>query len=393
MKIALVHDWLNGLRGGERCLQAFLSIYPQADIFTLLHHPGTTTEEIDARVKMTSFLQRIPGSKSHYRQFLPLYPAAVKRFDLRGYDIIISLSHAAAKNVVVPDGTLHICYCFTPMRYIWDQAEAYFGWKKKILWPVVERLRSWDLEGSESVHQFVGISKFIAARIQCFYSRDSEVIYPPVDTSWINERVAAREIHSRPGEAFLCAGALVPYKRADAVIEAFNRLGEELWVAGTGPCEGELRRKAGPNIKFLGYLSDAELAECYRRCRALVFAGTEDFGMMPIECMAAGRPVIALHGGGLKESIEGIKPWAPYEVDMANATGVCIRRSDNNLADSIIESVELFMRREDQFSERVCKRRAALFGPDRFFNDWGRLARHYGIDAARAEELTTGVYA
>lgn len=393
MRVALIHDWLNGMRGGERCLQAFLCLYPEADIFTLFHQPGTTSPEIDARVKKVSFLQRIPGAKRWYRHLLPLYPAAVRRFDLRGYDLIISLSHAAAKNINVPKGSLHICYCFTPMRYIWDQAEAYLGSKRGLFWPFIERMREWDQKSSRGVHQFVAISHFIAARIRCFYGRDADVIYPPVDARWLNDRVATRELRAQPGEAFLYAGALVPYKRVDAVISAFSALNLPLWIVGSGPEEMRLRELAGPSVTFLGHVTDAELADRYRRCRALVFAGTEDFGMMPIECMAAGRPVIGLWSGGLKESIRMVKPWRYVNSDFEDATGVAIKKDQHSLEERIIESVMFFMQHESRFSDRACKRQAALFGPQRFFEDWQRLADRFGIDAGKKQELDSAAYA
>ncbi|MFM1849081.1 MAG: hypothetical protein RL417_2555, partial [Pseudomonadota bacterium] len=162
MKVAIIHDWLTGLRGGERCLQAFLEMYPEADIFTLVHVPGSTAPEIDARVKETSFLQKLPGVRRYYRALLPLFPRAIRSFDLSGYDLVVSLSHAAAKNVQVPQGTLHLCYCFTPMRYIWDQVGVYFGRFTPLLWPIIRALRSWDRRGSKGVDHFIAISDFVA---------------------------------------------------------------------------------------------------------------------------------------------------------------------------------------------------------------------------------------
>jgi glycosyltransferase involved in cell wall biosynthesis len=376
MKIAFVHDWINGMRGGERTLQAFLAIYPDADIFTLFHEPGTSSPEIDARVKNVSFLQRLPGSTKGYRALLPFYTMAVRKFDLSGYDLIISLSHAVAKNVIVPRGAKHICYCFTPMRYIWDQTAAYFGWKRHLYWPLIASLRRTDIQCSASVHHFVAISRFVAARIRHFYGRDSQVIYPPVNVDFINH---TDESSAKKGEAFLCAGALVPYKRVDAVVDAFNELGEKLWISGTGPCDSDLRSRAKSNIEFLGFLTDAQLAERYRKCRALIFAGTEDFGMIPIECMAAGRPVIAVHKGGLKETVRGIKPWAPGELAPEDATGVFVRGDQHRLGASIAQSMRFFQQHEERFSAESCRRQAQLFSPQRFFSGWAELASKVGI--------------
>ncbi|NDC36739.1 MAG: glycosyltransferase family 4 protein [Proteobacteria bacterium] len=395
MKVAFVHDWLNGLRGGERCLQAFIALYPQADIFTLFHEPGSTAPEIDARVKQVSFLQRFPGARSLYRFLLPLYPRAVRSFDFSRYDLVISLSHAAAKNIVVPKGTLHVCYCFTPMRYIWDQAPAYLGKCAQLLWPIIAHLRRWDREGSRGVDCFVGISKFVAARIRCFYGRRSKVIYPPVDTRWITGDKSQWNVPRIRGEAFLCAGALVPYKRIEAIIHAFNSLREPLWVVGSGPEESKLRAIAGDTIQFFGHVTDAELAQYYRRCRALVFAGKEDFGMMPVECMAAGRPVIGLYAGGLKESVQAIRSWGPdaHKADFASATGVGIRPSGIDLVRNIEESVEFFIRHEERFRPEACMRQAALFGPDAFYAAWEGLARQLGIEPQGSSDSAQTAYA
>jgi len=380
MKVALVHDWLTGMRGGERCLLAFLELYPEADIFTLLHIPGTTSEIIDSRVKHTSLLQLIPGSKRFYRILLPLYPTAVKQLDFTGYDLVISLSHAAAKNIRVPAGTTHVSYCFTPMRYIWDQAERYFGRATPILWPTIELLRKWDLRGAQRTDQFVAISKFVAARIKCFYGRQAEVIYPPVDTSWIKP---ARE--GEKGAAFLYAGALVPYKRPDLVVEAFNRTGEPLWIVGTGPEERRLREMANSNINFFGHVSDEELAVYYRGCRALIFPGTEDFGMVPIECMAAGRPVIGVFDGGLRETLSGVKPWESGGLQPHEASGVFFKKNLEENADALIEAIEYFKEKEKEFTIKSCVERARVFSPERFSSSWVTFIAKNNIQVSDSE--------
>lgn len=392
MKVALVHDWLTGMRGGERCLQAFLHIYPQADIFTLLHVPGSTSPLIDSRVKQTSYLQHLPAAKKVYRLCLPLYPHAIRRFDFSGYDLVISLSHAAAKNICVPKGVPHISYCFTPMRYVWDQAEFYFGAATALLWPLIRSLRTWDKESSAGVTEFVAISDFVAARIRCFYGRHAEVIYPPVDTSWIEPAA-----QGRPGEAFLYAGALVPYKRVDRVVEAFNAIGERLWIVGRGPEEARLRKLAGKNIEFFGHVPDRELSAFYRRCRALVFPGTEDFGLIPLECMAAGRPVIALHDGALRETLAGLKPWATQPgLDPSAASGVFIqnKQGDGEKAqlDSLLTSVYYFIRHEQQFQVDSCVRQAQAFSPQRFFSSWDAFMKKF-MQARRPEPETHKHYA
>jgi glycosyltransferase involved in cell wall biosynthesis len=388
MKIALVHDWLTGLRGGERCLQAFLELYPDADIFTLLHVPGTTSAGIDARVKQTSFLQKFPRVEKYYRLLLPLYPWAAGSLNLNGYDLIISLSHAAAKNVKVPKRAVHICYCFSPMRYIWDQTFNYFGRLTPVLWPIVKYLRSWDLAGSKRVDHFVAISKFVAARIRCFYKCAADVIYPPVDTSWIVPRPDAKR-----GSAFLYAGALVPYKRVDLVIRAFNELEEDLWIVGRGPEEKKLKAMAGPNISFIGYVSDHDLAGFYRNCRALIFPGTEDFGMIPVECLAAGRPVIGAYAGGLVESLSGLKIWQNdcFEVEQS-PTGVFFESGRKEELPALKEAIAFFIEREESIAQVACIRRSELFSPKHFRERWYSLLTQKGLSSYLPKDMET-IYA
>lgn len=376
MKIAIVHDWLTGLRGGERCLEEFLRMYPQADIFTLIHVPGATSAMIDDHVHRVSWLNQIPFSGRWYRAFLPLFPAAISRFDFSGYDLVISLSHAAAKNIEVPRGVRHLSYCFTPMRYIWDQAPAYFGRSGTMsLWPVLRALRIWDQRGSARVTAFASISRFVAARIRRFYGRSSQVIHPPVNTTWIPHRRNDHHI----GEAFLYAGALVPYKRPDVIVEAFRGLPYDLWIAGGGPMEEELRGHASKNVHFLGRLSDEALAQVYGRCRALIFPVKEDFGMIPIECLAAGRPVISSYEGATRESLGGAKIWeAPSESSCAASTGIAFRWQPGDAVRSLREAVEFFVSRELLFQADVCYARAARFSPEVFRRNWSAFVDSQG---------------
>ncbi len=360
------------MRGGERCLEAFLSLYPEADIFTLFHVPGATSERIDSRVKKVSFLQKFPGSKRFYRLLLPLYPKAISTFDFSEYDLVVSLSHAAAKNIRVPKGVTHICYCFTPMRYIWDQARSYFGALTPLLWPVLSRLRSWDVARSCGVTEFVAISRFVASRIRRFYGRKSAVIFPPVNTSWITPAKSGEK-----GEAFLYAGALVPYKRPDLVVAACNALRLPLWIAGSGPMEEQLKEMAGETVTFFGRVSDEKFAELYRRSRALVFPGKEDFGMIPIECLAAGRPVIGLYAGALRESLSGVMHWIDSEKkDLSEraCTGVFIEpKKDEDELEALLASIKFFLDHEEAFTVEHCTARAQLFSPARFERDWNTL--------------------
>jgi glycosyltransferase involved in cell wall biosynthesis len=298
----LIHDWLTGMRGGERCLEVFCELFPDADLFTLLHVPGSVSALIERRRIVTSFVQRLPAVATRYRYYLPLFPSAVESFDLRGYDLVLSSSHCVAKGARPAPGVPHVSYCFTPMRYVWDLYDDYFGRDAGLLTrllmpPVVSRLRRWDRASSARVDRFVAISRHVAARIDRCYGRTAEVIYPPVD-------VQRFEVADGGDDGFyLIVSAFVPYKRVDLALQAADRLGRRLLVVGSGPEERRLRALAGPAVEFLGPCSDGEISELYRRCRAVLFPGLEDFGIVPLEAMAAGRPVIAFAGGGALETV------------------------------------------------------------------------------------------
>ncbi len=294
-----MHDWLTGMRGGERCLEAMCELYPGADIFTLLHIPGSISDVIERRRIITSPLQHLPFVKSHYRYYLPFMPQAIESFDLKGYDLVISSSHCVAKGARISGGTPHICYCYTPMRYVWDMHAQYFRGRdlsSAAMRLLRERLKKWDMASSRRVGAFIAISETVQKRIKRCYNRDSRIIYPPVDTERF--RPAGEK-----GDFYLLVGAMVPYKRADIAVDAFNTLGYPLKIAGCGPEEAGLRKRAKSNISFLGRLSDPEIASLYSRCKALIFPGEEDFGIVPLEAMASGKPVLAFSGGGAGETV------------------------------------------------------------------------------------------
>lgn len=369
MKVALVHDWLTGMRGGERCLEAFLQLYPDADIYTLLHVPGATSKEIDKRVVQTSFIQNIPCAKKIYRLLLPLYPFAVKNLKIESCDLVISLSHAAAKNVRVPPDATHICYCFTPMRYIWDQARQYFGSLTFFLWPIITFLRAWDRAGSRSVDHFIAISSFVAARIRCYYNRSSKVIYPPVRTDKMSTAAPMK------GErAFLYAGALVPYKLPDVAIEACRKLNLSINVVGGGPMESKLRKLQSESVLFFGRVSDSELQRYMQSCRALLFPGKEDFGIIPIECLAAGRPVIAGYHGALRESLPAIKWWQKPEVTKSSL-GVFSKMPDTRAeqVSELCKALQFYIDNEASFSKEACKNHAEKFSVEAFYRSWNEF--------------------
>jgi glycosyltransferase involved in cell wall biosynthesis len=334
VRVALVHDWLTGMRGGERCLEVLCELFPDADLFTLLHAPGTVSAAIERRRIVTSFVQRLPAASRRYRFYLPLFPAAVAGFDLTPYDLVISSSHCAVKGARARRDALHLCYCFTPMRYVWDLYDDYFGARaptavRLLMPPVAALLRRWDRRSSARVDRFVAISRHVAARIERCYGRRSDVIYPPVEVSRFR-------LGEGPGEFYLVVSALTPYKRVDVAVEAANQLGARLLVVGSGPEEARLRALAGPTVELLGWRSDAEVAELYARCRALLFPPLEDFGIAPLEAMAAGRPVIAFGRGGALETIVpldgGDEPPTGlfFDAQTPEALAAAIRRFEAN---------------------------------------------------------------
>ncbi len=300
MRVALIHDWLTGLRGGEKVLEVLCELYPDATLFTMVYIPDSTSLIIESHPIRTAFTQKLPAVKSLYRWYLPLYPWAVESLDLDGYDLVVSSSHCVAKGVLTPPDSTHICYCHTPMRYVWDRFGDYFGngvTARLVYGPVAHYLRKWDVASAARVDHFIANSKYVAERIQKYYRREADVIYPPVDTEVY---VPAEE---EPEDYYLIVSALVPYKRLELAIDAFNKRNEPLLIVGTGPQEAKLKARAGPNIRFLGGLSQQELRPIYQRCQALLLPGVEDFGIVPVEAQACGRPVVAFAEGGALESV------------------------------------------------------------------------------------------
>jgi len=346
--VAIVHDWLTGMRGGERCLEVVCELFPDASLFTLIHVPGSVSPVIENRRIVTSFVQRLPAAAAQYRRYLPLFPAAARRFDLRGYDVVLSLSHCVAKGVRPSPRALHLSYCFTPMRYIWDLYDDYFGARaglatRWLMPPVAAWLRRWDRR-TDSVDGFVAISRHIADRIARVYGRVADVIHPPVD-------VERFRVADTIGDYYLVVSALVPYKRVDLAIDAANRLGRRLLVVGTGPEEGRLRALAGPTVEFLGWRHDREVAALYARCRALLFPALEDFGIAPLEAAAAGRPTIALGRGGALETMVGLDAAEP-------ATAVFFHEQT---AEALIDGIRTFEAAAGRFEPKALRARAEQF--------------------------------
>ena len=306
LRVALVHDWLTGMRGGEKCLEVICELFPDAPIYTLLHIKGAMSPLIESKEIHTSVVQRFPLVEQKYRMYLPAFPFAIESFDFSDYDILISTSHCVAKGAIPKSNALHICYCFTPMRYVYEMYDEYFG---KGQAGIVTRiamsfiaplLRRWDKKTSVRVQHFIAISDHVRKRIVRHYRREAEIVFPPVDA----ERF---QLSVKDDGYYLIVSALVPYKRVDLAIQAFNKNGARLIVVGKGPDETKLRRVAGSTIEFVGWKSDDELARLYAGCKALVFPGEEDFGIVPLEAMACGKPVIAYGKGGVLETVqEGI---------------------------------------------------------------------------------------
>lgn len=347
--------------------------FPRADLFTLFHTPGSVTPEIENRRITTSILDRLPGTANHYRKLLPLFPWAIRRFDFTGYDLVLSTSHAVAKSIRVPPEVPHLDYCFTPMRYVWDQVDAYLG-RGPVRWlatPAVHALQRFDIRtsGPSSVSRFVAISTTVADRIRRHYRREANVVAPPVDLSWI-------EPATEPAEDFyLHVAGFVPYKRDSLVIETFRRMKRRLIVVGDGPGRAALEHRATPNIEFVGRIDDATLAGLYRRTRALIYPQCEDFGLVAVEAQAAGRPVIAFGEGGVRDTVEPLfddrdrndgfssDESIDAPASAVDPTGVFFHEPTT---ESLAVAIERFEKAETRFDSSQIRRWAERFSPSRF---------------------------
>ena len=291
------------MRGGEKVLLSLARLFPEAPIFTLLHVRGSLAPELEARDIRTTFVQHLPGVETHYRQYLPLFPAAAASIDLSGFDLVVSSSHCVAKGVRVAPGARHVCYCHTPMRYVWDRYDDYFGPGRvsgltaAVVPTIAEALRAWDVATAGGVHRYAANSAHVAGRIRRYYGRDAAVIPPPVDTEFFTP-------DGRPGGDYdLVVSALVPYKRIELILDAYRVGPRPLKVVGGGPEAARLRALAGRETDFLGPVDDVALRDLYRGCRAVVMASVEDFGIVPLEAMACGRPAVVFAEGGGRETV------------------------------------------------------------------------------------------
>lgn len=354
-RVAIVHDWLTGRRGGEKVLEEICALYPDATIFTLVRVPGSVSPRIERQPIRTSLAAWLPRAGRWYRHYLPLYPTLVELFDLDGFDLVISSSHCAVKSAI-PGGALHVCYCHSPMRYAWDQFGAYFGpgvagaVPHRLLRPVMAGLARWDVATAGRVHAFVANSAYVAGRIRRYYNREATVVYPPVDTEFYAPATERRASDS----GFLVVSALVPYKRLDLAVDACRQARAPLTVVGQGPELARLQRRAGTDVRFVGWRSDEEVRELYRSATAVLLPGLEDFGIVPVEAQACGTPVIALRAGGALETV----------VD--GETGVLVAEPTSGAFAEAVERVQ-----RQPFDRAVIRRHAERFSKARFRREFG----------------------
>lgn len=369
-RVAVIHDWLTGMRGGENVLEAILDLFPDAELFTLFHFPGTVSSSIESHTIHTSRLQALASRVSDYRTLLPLFPRAVRQWDLSKFDLIISSSHAVAKGVD-SRGKPHLCYCHTPMRYIWDRFDDYFprGVKRLLVRPLAARLRRWDVANSRDVARFVANSHFVRERIREYYGRDAAVVHPFVDDAFLSAplRESRDDFH-------VVLSALVPYKRVELAIEAAEASGRRLVVIGGGPLLPKLRRRSGPNVQFLGPVSREVIIDHLGRAQSLILPGVEDFGITPLEAMALGTPVVALGTGGVRDSV------------VPGTTGIFFETASVDSLRGALSEVE-----RRHWDREAIRAHAATFSRQRFQREMlAELEQVAGADAGVGSRVSEG---
>lgn len=369
LRVAIVHYWFLARTGGERVVESLAELFPQADLYCLFADRACFAPVLQHRKLTTSFLQKVPGATKFHRHFLPLQPLALEQFDLRDYDLVISSESGPAKGVITSGSTCHICYCLSPMRYIWDMHSEYQQNMGLLVRPVfsliAHYMRMWDYASAARVDHFAAISRFVASRIRKVYRRESEVIYPPVN-------IVPSELSRETGDYYLGVGRLVDYKRFDLAVEACSKTGRKLRIVGDGPEYRALKRIAGPTVQFLGALSDEEVHEQLDSCRALLFPGQEDFGIVPVEAQSFGRPVIAYSTGGSLETVAGIFSVPEFS---SEATGVFFRQQT---VESLLHGIGVFERCEARFNRRHIRSHSLKFSAERFKREFSEyISRRY----------------
>ena len=363
MKIAIVHDWLVTYAGAERVFEQMLRCFPDADIFSTVDSlPSNQRAFVMGKLSTTTFVQRLPFARTRYRAYLPLMPFAIEQLDLSAYDLILSSSHAVAKGVITGPDQLHICMCYSPIRYAWDLQHRYLkesgldrgvrGWVARML---LHRIRTWDVRSANGVDAFIAISRFISRRIMKVYRRESMVIYPPVDTDFFTRG-------GERGEFYLTVSRLVPYKRVDMIVEAFAGMPDkQLVVIGDGPDAHKVKRKATANVMVLGHQPIDSVRDYLRRCRAFVFAAEEDFGIAPLEAQACGAPVIAYGRGGVRETVVPVGHSGGEH--LRAPTGVFFLEQT---AEAVAAAVRHFEALGNEVLPEACRENAVRFGVERF---------------------------
>ena len=353
MKVAIVHYWLVGMRGGERVLEALCELYPDADIFTHVYEPSEISPTITRHKVTTSFIQKLPFARKKYQSYVMLMPLALEHLDLTDYDLVISCEAGPAKGVISRPDALHVCYCHSPMRYIWDQYHIYrnqAGAITRALMPLMAHvLRIWDVTSAARVDTFIANSSFVAQRINKYYRRTASVIHPPVDTE---EFRPASNAPATPDAAYLYVGELVSYKRVDLAIDAFNQNGLRLDIIGDGPERKRLQQRANSNITFHGRQSFPVLKQKLAACKALIFPGEEDFGIVPVEAMAAGRPVIAYRRGGALDTVIDGQTGLFFNAPTAQSLSDAVAEMERNHA---LFSPEQIQHHADTFAKAAFK--------------------------------------
>jgi glycosyltransferase involved in cell wall biosynthesis len=369
MRVAIVHYWLFMMRGGEKVLEAICETYPDADIYTHVYDAKSISPTIKRHKVFTTYISKLPFSRQLYQFYLPFMPGALEALDMTGYDLVISMESGPAKGVITRPDAMHVCYCFSPMRYLWDHYHPYRSrvgfFKRFYMSMIMPQLRIWDVTSSMRVDHFIAISNFINRRIWKFYHRQSDVLFAFADTD--------RYSISRDGpkDFYLCLGQLVSYKRADLAVEAFTRLGKHLIVVGTGAEAGRLKKMAGPNIEFRGWAGADEIPQLLRDCKAMIFPGEEDFGITVLEAQASGRPVIAFKAGGALDTI----------VD--GETGLFF---EEQTVEALAKTVERFEKQIDRFKPDNIRKFALQFTKSKFKERFKELVDGYLF--ARKREMS-----